>query len=81
MWFIVVMHFQMGGFSIVECKAQGTSDHAGIIFGHAGPFSSRDMPGFVQEGPDVRITDIKGLEFTTKCKIVSSLKKTKRNCT
>ena len=47
-------------------KAQGTPDHAGIIFGHAGPFSSRDMPGFVQEGPDVRIFDIKGLESPMK---------------
>ena len=47
-------------------KAQGTSDHAMIIFGHAGPFSSRDMPGLVQEGPDIRIIDIKGLEFPMK---------------
>ena len=36
-------------------KAQGTTDHAGIIFGHAGPFSSQDMPEFVQEGLDLRI--------------------------
>ena len=47
-------------------KAQGTSDHAMIIFGHAGPFSSRDMPGLVQEGLDIRIIDIKGLEFPMK---------------
>ena len=44
-------------------KAQGTTDHAGIIFGHAGPFSSRDMPGFVQEEPDIRIFNIKVLNF------------------
>ena len=50
-------------------KAQGTSDHAMIIFGHAGPFSSRDMPGLVQGDPDVRNFDVEGLEFP-KCKVV-----------
>ena len=53
-----------------DFKAQGTSDHAGIIFGHAGPFSSRDMPGLVQGDPDVRNFDVEGLEFP-KCKVVT----------
>ena len=47
-------------------KAQGTTDHAGIIFGHAGPFSSQDIPGLVQEDPDVRNFDVKGLESPIK---------------
>ena len=47
-------------------KAQGTSDHAGNIFGHAGPFSSQDIPGLVQEDPDVRNFDVKGLESPIK---------------
>ena len=49
----------------IQIKAQGTSDHAGIIFGHAGPFSSRDMPGFVQEDPDIWNFDV-SIQFPIK---------------
>ena len=47
-------------------KAQGTPDHAGIIFGHAGPFTGPDRTGFVQEGPDIRnfdVFNVNGLEI------------------
>ena len=37
-----------------------------FFFGHAGPFSSRDMPGFVQEDPDIRNFNVKSLEFPIK---------------
>ena len=47
-------------------KAQGTSDHAGINFGHAGPFSSPDGTGLVQEDPDIRIFYLKVLNYPSK---------------
>ena len=51
----------------VVTKAQGTPDHAGIIFRHARPFSSQDMPEFVQEVPDIRNFDVKVLNYPSKC--------------
>ena len=56
----------MSKFMLCFIKAQGTSDHAGIIFGHAGPFPGQDMPGFVREDPDLWNFDVKSLEFPIK---------------
>ena len=49
-----------------DFKAQGTSDHAGINFGHAGPFSTPDGTGLVQEDPDIRIFYLKVLNYPSK---------------